>query len=86
VKAKGLLQGMNRMNKRQRILDAVGQMSKEIKEIVLIAAFFAIGLIINIPALQSILMMGLTFMLSFIVVGSIFLILVMEQEPDVTHT
>ncbi|MCB9007491.1 MAG: hypothetical protein H6656_09050 [Ardenticatenaceae bacterium] len=74
------------MNKTKRILDAVMQLNSEITEIALITVFFAIGLIINMPALQTILMMGVTFVITFIVVSGIFLILVLDQEPDVTHS
>ncbi|MCA9947512.1 MAG: hypothetical protein KC449_28730 [Anaerolineales bacterium] len=74
------------MNKTKRILDAVMQLNSEITEIALITVFFAIGLIINMPVLQTILMMGVTFVITFIVVSGIFLILVLDQEPDVTHS
>ena len=73
------------MDNTNPLLDAVMQMITEIKEIALLAALLAVGLIINMPALQSILMMGAMYLVSLILVAAVYLILVMRQEPDTTH-
>ncbi|MCB0016172.1 MAG: hypothetical protein KDE09_00210 [Anaerolineales bacterium] len=73
------------MDNTNPLLDAVMQLITEITEIALLAAFLAVGLIINMSALQSIWMMGATYLVSLIFVAAVYLILVMRQEPGTTH-
>lgn len=73
------------MDNTNPLLDAVMQLITEITEIALLAAFLAVGLIINMSALQSIWMMGATYLVSLIFVAAVYLILVTRQEPDTTH-